>query len=113
MVAVVDASQGLKIFGNNVRIYRERKNMGQKELATAAGLKTHSVISAIENGTYTSLTLAKVYKLAEALGTTVEKLLGLTMAPAPLLAMVSQWDKREREHLGMALRSLADTVNSL
>lgn len=62
----------------NIRIYREKANQNQKELAEKVGV-TQQAISLYEQGIKTP-SLAVAVKIAQALGTTCEKLAGMDKA---------------------------------
>lgn len=63
-----------ELFAANLRAERNRKSMSQDELAEKAGVSRTS-ISAYEKGTMLP-TLRTLYKLAVALGTTPNALMG-------------------------------------
>ena len=62
----------MKIMKNNIRELRKEKNYRQEDLATALRV-TRQTINAIENDKYDP-TLLLAFKLANILGTTVDKL---------------------------------------
>ena len=62
----------------NIRIYREKANQNQKELAEKVGV-TQQAISLYEQG-IKAPSLAVAVKIAQALGTTCEKLAGMDKA---------------------------------
>ena len=62
-----------ELFAANLRAERARMDMTQEQLATKAGISTASVVG-YEKGT-TMPTLATLYKLAVALGTTPNALM--------------------------------------
>ena len=58
----------------NIRVYREKANQNQKELAEEVGV-TQQMISLYEQGIKVP-SLAVAVKIAQTLGTTCEKLVG-------------------------------------
>lgn len=60
--------------GANIKHYRREKGMSQKELADKMGYKAQSAVAAWENG-YKMPRAARLIKLAEILGVTVDELL--------------------------------------
>lgn len=62
----------------NIKMYREKTNQNQKELAEEVGV-TQQAISLYEQGIKVP-SLAVAIRLAKALGTTCEKLVGETAA---------------------------------
>lgn len=62
----------MKIMKNHIRELRKERNDRQEDLATALGV-TRQTINAIENDKYDP-TLLLAFKLANLLGTTVDKL---------------------------------------
>jgi transcriptional regulator with XRE-family HTH domain len=67
-----------KQLAQNVRIFRIKRRMSQKDLASAVGT-SHSRISDIERGTGNP-TLKTIEAIAAALGTSVERLVREKMA---------------------------------
>ena len=66
---------GEATFGEKVKVKREEKGLTQVELAKAAGL-TQATISRIESGEVTQLMSENLKGLAQALGLTVDFLIG-------------------------------------
>lgn len=61
--------------GERVKARRKAAKLGQKELASAVGYESHTMISEIENGRSLP-SMQKVIALAYTLGCTVEELIG-------------------------------------
>lgn len=59
--------------GAKIKEYRESVGMTQEELAEKSGV-SRGTISALENGTARATMTTTLIKLAEALGTTVERI---------------------------------------
>lgn len=64
-----------RYFGNRVRMFRERADMTQLELAEKLGYRSESMISKIENGE-NPVPAKKIAKFANALGVSIETLIG-------------------------------------
>jgi len=100
--------------GNNIKYYRLKKGMTQLELANRAGYQTKGAICKIEAGTR-GLSTHLIPSIAEALGVSVQQILGDTMATMeydteyqkfaeylPYLSNAQEWQiKAVREILGM------------
>lgn len=59
--------------GYKIKEYRESLNMTQDQLAEASGI-SRGTISALENGTARATTTKTLLKIAQALGTTVDRI---------------------------------------
>lgn len=68
--------------GERVRELRTRQGLNQKQLAEKAGI-TQATISRIENGLVNQLKSEALKRLAVALSTTVDYLIGKTAKPTP------------------------------
>lgn len=58
--------------GYKIKEYREARNMTQEQLSAASGV-SRGTISALENGTTRTTTTKTLYKIAQALGVTVDQ----------------------------------------
>jgi transcriptional regulator with XRE-family HTH domain len=114
MVAVVNASTDLKKFGQKVREARKEQGLKQRTLAEMLGFGTHTVISEIENGIYSALTLEVVYQLATALDLSVHELVATdrrqeprqTTARAYLLGLSDEERRRIEAYLAVLVSEL-------
>ena len=70
-----------KVIGDRVRVLRESRGMNQSDLARKTGI-VRSQISRIEKEERPGVGAAMIGDLAQALGTTVDYLLGLTDDPS-------------------------------
>ena len=61
------------MMGYKIKEYRESLNMTQDQLAEASGV-SRGTISALENGTVRATTTKTLLKIAQALGTTVDRI---------------------------------------
>jgi len=68
--------------GQKITFLRKKRRMNQKQLAEASGL-TQATISRIESGDVTELRTHTFKRLAEALGVTVDYLIGKTEKISP------------------------------
>lgn len=66
--------------GDRLRSLREKKNLSQYDVATAAGIRPES-LSRLETGKSQTATLASLHKLAPVLGCTIDDIIG-NLAPA-------------------------------
>lgn len=65
----------MNTLGENIRLFREKAGMTQKELAEKTGYRDRTSIAKIESGKI-DLPQSKIKIFADALGTTIEDLMG-------------------------------------
>ena len=75
--------------GQRVKALRKAKHLRQRELAAAAALRSPHLISYIECGSKSTLQAETIVRLAQALNTTTDYLLGLTNEPPALPSLSS------------------------
>ena len=61
-----------QIVAANIKAAREASGMSQEQVADALGLASHSAVSELEAGTRKRISLAKLQKLAELFGKTID-----------------------------------------
>lgn len=72
MVEMIRDTQPLKILGENIRAMRKERNLSQEEFSHRAGID-RSYVGQIERGER-NISFNNLYKIAEALNTSVSKL---------------------------------------
>lgn len=112
-----------RYFGGRIKMFRERKGLTQAELAKKLGYSSESMISKIESGA-TPVPARKVSKFAEALGVSVETLLGKEDVPLnidnaveivnqmeamqEILALLSTMDAKKLKRIAKLIKALEE-----